>query len=391
MKILISTDTYFPMINGVVISTDNLYRELKNKGHDVKIITLSSTGKEKIEGDVYFLKSINSGIYPGTRIKIPFCNRLVKEIIEWKPDIVHSQTEFSTMLVAKYIVNKLGIPHIHTYHTMYEDYVRYICGGKIINRNTVIKITKLLLNTMDCVIAPTVKTERALRNYGVYSDIYVVPTGIDLNKFHQDIYLKEREEICLSLGIKKEDRVLVYVGRAAEEKNIDEIIEDFQELLKKLLRIKLLIVGGGPYLNKLKDIVKVKGLEKDVIFTGAVPQKEVHKYYRLGDIFVTASTSETQGLTYVEALSSECIVVCKYDECIDEVIIHGKNGFIYREKKEFVHYINKILSDEALKRKMKEAAVAKAEEYSSNSFSESILNVYIDKLKVKEIQIAVGY
>jgi len=62
MKVLITTDTYFPMINGVVISTSNLYKELTNKGHEVKVITLSHDGEERVEGDIYYLKSIKVNV-----------------------------------------------------------------------------------------------------------------------------------------------------------------------------------------------------------------------------------------------------------------------------------------------------------------------------------------
>ena len=134
MKILITTDTYSPMINGVVTSVNNLYKELKHKGHKVKILTLSHTGDEKVDGDVYYLKSIRIGVYPDARIKVPLYNKLIKEVIKWKPDVIHSQTEFSMMLESKYISNKLNVPHIHTYHTMYENYLDYLLGGKLINK-----------------------------------------------------------------------------------------------------------------------------------------------------------------------------------------------------------------------------------------------------------------
>lgn len=110
MKILITTDGYSPMINGVVTSVNNLYKELKNKGHHVKILTLSHTGYERVDGDVYSLKSIRIRVYPDARIKVSLYNKLIKEIIKWHPDIIHSQTEFSMMLVSKYISNKLNVP-----------------------------------------------------------------------------------------------------------------------------------------------------------------------------------------------------------------------------------------------------------------------------------------
>jgi len=376
MKILITTDGYSPIINGVVTSVSNLYKELKCKGHNVKILTLSHTGDEKVDGDVYYLKSIGIGVYPGARIKFPLYNKLIKEIIKWSPDVIHSQTEFSMMLVSKYISNKLNIPHIHTYHTMYENYLDYLFGGKIINKNASAKITKILLNHLDSVIAPTEKTKNTLLSYGVNKPIYVVPTGIDLSKFQQEISLEEKQKIMSKLQVNNEDRIIAYVGRIAEEKNISEILTLLPYVIKEFKDIKLLIVGGGPYLNNLKNQVEKQNIKDNVIFTGMINSEEVYKYYKMAEIFVTASTSETQGLTYIEALSSGCPVVCKYDPCIDGVIEQGKNGFSYKEKSEFTYYINKILRDTYLRDRMRKEAIIKANEYSSKTFANKVLNKY---------------
>lgn len=376
MKILLTTDTYFPMINGVVTSTNNLYKELKNKGHKVKIITLSHTDKEWVDGDIYYLKSIKVKVYPDARIKLPFHNKLIKEIIKWQPDIIHSQTEFSTMLAAKHIAKTLGIPQVHTYHTMYEDYLKYIFNGKIIRKGTASKIIRVLLNSFEGVIAPTVKTKNALLGYGVNSPIHIVPTGIDLENFQRFMSEEEKEELRLSLGLEKEDKVMVYVGRIAEEKNIDEIIELFPKVINKVSNAKLLIVGAGPKLENLKEEVRNNNLCGKVIFTGMVKPEEVYKYYKLGDLFVTASTSETQGLTYIEALSTGCPVVCRYDKCIEGVIINGENGFYYRSSLEFIEYTSKVLLNKKLKDKMRENAISKAEEYSSRTFAGKMLKVY---------------
>jgi 1,2-diacylglycerol 3-alpha-glucosyltransferase len=376
MRVLITTDTFFPMINGVSISINNLYEEFKNSGHEVKILALSVTGEEKVVGDVYYLKSIGIRIYPDARIKFPFHNRLVNEIMEWRPEIVHSQTEFSTMFVAKYVSSKLSIPHIHTYHTMYEDYLDYLLGGKVIGKSTAAKIIKLLLNSVDAIIAPTEKTRNVLLSYGIYKDIFIVPTGINLKRFQKDVTIEEKKKIISDIGISKEDKIITYVGRAAKEKNIDEIIILFKEVINKIASAKLLIVGDGPELNNLKDLVKREGLEDNIYFTGMINPKEVYKYYKISEVFVTASNSETQGLTYIEALSSGCPIVCKWDQCVEGIIDQGKNGFAYKKQWEFSHYIIDILKNSRFRENMSKEAVIKAEQFSSDTFKVKILEAY---------------
>lgn len=376
MKILITTDAYSPMISGVVTSVNNLYKELKSKGHHVRILTLSYNNNEKIDGDVYYLKSIGVGIYPGVRIKVPLHNNPIKEIINWNPDIIHSQTEFSMMIVSKYISNRLKIPHIHTYHTMYENYLTYLAGGKIISKNISAKITKILLNGLEGIIAPTEKTKKILLNYGINKPIYVIPTGIDLSKFQQELSLEEKQKIISKLQINQDDRIIAYVGRIGEEKNISEILTFLPDIIKKIKNLKILIVGGGPYLNNLKNQVEKQNMKDNVIFTGMINPEEIYKYYKIAEIFVTASTSETQGLTYIEALSSGCPVVCKYDPCIDGVIEQGNNGFSYEKKDEFIYYVNRILSDTYLRNRMRKEAVIKANKYSSSNFANEVLDKY---------------
>lgn len=376
MKVLITTDTYFPMINGVVISTSNLYKELKNKGHEVKIITLSHDGEERVEGDIYYLKSIKVNVYPDARIKVPFCNSLIKEVIDWKPEIIHSQTEFSTMVVAKSISKRLAIPHVHTYHTMYEDYLNYLLGGKLLNKSAAAKVTKILLNSLNGVVAPTDKTKTALRDYGVDVNIEIIPTGIDLNKFKKTVAEEEKNELLLKYGLKKDDKIMVYVGRVAEEKNIEEILELFPNTLERVPKVKFLIVGGGPYLDKLMKIVKDKNLEDNVVFTGMVKPEEVYKYYQIAHLFVTASTSETQGLTYIEALSSGCPIVCKYDKSVEGVVLQGRNGFLYKNPWEFTLFTSEILLDKDLRGELCERAKDKALEYSLGTFADNMLSLY---------------
>lgn len=379
MKILLTTDTFYPMVNGVVISTENLYKQLKSQGHEVRILTLSHTGKEKVDGDIYYLKSFGVNIYPDIRAKSIFHNRLVKKIIDWQPDIIHSQTEFSTMFVSKKIAKKLEIPHVHTYHTMYEDYLKYIFKGKLISKDMSTKLTRILLNSLDGVVVPTEKVENILLKYGVKKNMYVVPTGIEINKFKNKISKEEKETILEKLNI-YDKNILVYIGRIAEEKNIEEIIKFFEKLAIENGDITLLIVGGGPYVDKLIKLTSELNLQDKVKFTGMIKPEEVCKYYQLGNAFVTSSTSETQGLTYIEALASGLPVVCRYDPCIVNLIIDGENGFAFKDENGFINAVKSIISNELYLKKLSGNACKKAEEYSTETFGKNIIEVYEDTL-----------
>ena len=107
MKVLITTDWYKPAINGVVTSVCNLREELQQRGHEVKILTLSRTAHSYEEEGVIYMGSVNAGyIYPGARLRVSPGRELYCRIIEWQPDIVHSQCEFSTFFMAKRIAEE---------------------------------------------------------------------------------------------------------------------------------------------------------------------------------------------------------------------------------------------------------------------------------------------
>lgn len=383
MKVLLTTDTFYPMINGVVISTNNLYEELRKFGHDVRILTLSEDGKERIDGDIYYLKSFNLNIYPGAKIKKPFNTEVSEHLLAWAPDIVHSQTEFSTMINAKYISWKLKVPHIHTYHTMYEEYLAYILKGKVLRPGAMRLLVRLLLNLLDKVIAPTEKVKKSLLDYGVKTDISVIPTGIDLGNFQKSLNPEEATMLRLKYNLHPKDKVILYLGRIAQEKNIDEIINIYEKIQREFSDIKLLIVGKGPYLDTLKAFAEEKNLNNKVIFTGMVPPREVYKYYKLADVFVTASTSETQGLTYIEALSSGIPVICKYDPCIEGVIEDRKNGLVYTNEDDFIEAIKYIFSDDNYRYELSDYCLSTAHKFSSYTFAKRIEELYKEVISEK--------
>lgn len=375
MKILITTDTYYPMINGVVISTNNLYNELKKLGHDVRILTLSNTKEDRIEGDIYYLKAFKVKVYPDAKIKHIMVGELEKILIEWKPDIIHSQTEFSTLIAARYISKKTGAAHIHTYHTMYEEYLNYLFKGKLIRPGMVGKIANILFNRMDAVVVPTKKMEDYLKHIKVEKPLHIVPTGLDIGKFQQRITEQERAELLKQLNL-TEGKILVYVGRVAEEKNIDEVLRYFKESLSEIPDLRLLVVGGGPYLQKLSENVDKYEIRDKVTFTGMISPDEIYKYYQLGKVFVTSSRSETQGLTYIEALASGLPVICRKDPCVDGLVIDDNNGFTYENEKEFLTGIKKFVLNERKRQEAVLNAEIKAKEYSAELFGKKIDHIY---------------
>ena len=379
MKILITSDWYWPVVNGVVRSVMNLIEYLEAEGHDVRVLTLSNTTKSYRDGKVYYVGSLSAAkIYPQARVTNLLAGSHLKEIKAWAPDVIHSQCEFSTFIMAKRIASDIDIPVVHTYHTVYEDYTHYFIPSKRAGKKLVSVASKTLASFCDRIIVPTYKTKKLLLTYGILDGmIDIIPTGINIPE------LCDKKLLRKSLGIDEDAKVLLYLGRLGAEKNIQEIMAYYDRL--KDASIKLFIVGGGPYLKTLKE--DADQISKEVVFTGMVDANSVNRYYQAADIFTTASTSETQGLTYYEALANGTIALCRDDSVLDGVIKNGFNGFRYQDFQGFEKFVERVFSDRETKELLELNARSYAEEhFSKEGFGEKCLASYQQAIEDNECE-----
>lgn len=373
MKILITTDWYAPSVNGVVTSVLNLEKKLREQGHQVRVLTLAQNrGSQwrqqgKHEGNVWYLPSVGAGkIYPGARIVWGAGRKFAREMIAWKPDVVHSQCEFTTFWFARKIARATGARLLHTYHTVYEDYTHYFSPNRTFGKKAAAIFSRLVLGRVDGVIVPTVKVKRLLASYGVRRPIWTVPSGIDCGKF-ADARM-ERKERQPGAPLR-----LITVGRLAREKNLEELLIWLAGT--KGSKYRLLVVGDGPYRPHLEALSERLGLGSRAEFAGMVSPEQVAAWYQKGDVFVCASRSETQGLTYLEALAAGLPAVCRADECLEGVILDGRNGWQYHNRTEFFDALE-YLEDPQVYHHMALQARVSAARFDSERFADRILEVY---------------
>ena len=381
MKILMTSDWYSPAVNGVVTSVKNLKKELERRGHEVRVLTLSQTRRSWEQDGVTYLGSVAAGlIYPGARLRTALAGKWVRELVAWGPDVVHSQCEFSTFFLARRIAQELDIPLVHTYHTVYEDYTHYFSPSVHFGKKAAAVFTRWAASHTDCLIAPTGKVRMLLQSYGVEKPVFVVPSGIDLRPFQSEADPLRSAVLRSSLDIPKDRTVLVCVGRLAEEKNIEELLRFRANLGPG--RYTLLLVGDGPHRRELEETAAGLGLTApDAIFAGMVPADQVADWYRLGDLFVSASTSETQGLTYAEALAAGVPVLCRADPCLAGVVREGENGWQYRDEADFRKKLDAFLATPHHRDRLSRQARQSAEEFSAQLFGERAEAIYLDRIE----------
>ena len=390
MRIGIFTDSYTPFINGVTTSVLMLKKGLEKKGHTVYVVTVNNENmKYKLDekGKVLRLPGVPIGIYD-YRLTGIYPLKAINIIKKWNLDVIHCQTEFGVGTFARIIAKQLNIPLVHTYHTMYEDYIHYITKGyfnktgkKIVEYLTLFYCDK----TATELVVPTKKAYELFKEkYKVDRNVYIVPTGIEVEKF----YLENNKQLNIvkkreSLGLKRDDFVILFVGRIGSEKNVELLLTSMRYIVNNCPKAKLLIVGDGPDLNKYKTFVKKQGLEENIIFTGKVPWESIAEYYLISDVFTTASKTETQGLTVIEAMAASLPVVCINDESFTNTVIDNLNGKIFKNKRGYKKAIIELYNDpKELKRLSKQARLS-ADMHSSKYFVESILDVYKIAIKNK--------
>lgn len=337
MNIGLFTDTYFPQLSGVATSIQTLKNALEKNGHSVFIFTTTDPhlGKGTIEPNVFRVSSVPFVSFTDRRIAFRGLFQATKIAKEVKLDIVHTQTEFSMGMIGKYVAHSLGIPAIHTYHTMYEDYLHYVLNGHLLKPYHVKQFTKAYLHNMDGVVAPSERVKETLTRYGVTIPMRIIPTGVDLTAINEN----PRRDVRKELGIDSNEKVILTLSRVAAEKKIDQILDVLPTVLEIEPNVKFVIAGDGPDVQPLKDQVARLSLEDYVIFAGSVEHSDVGNYYRMADLFVSASDTETQGLTYIEALAAGTKCVVYSTDYTEHVFDNKELGSTFTTKNEMTNEI----------------------------------------------------
>jgi len=378
MNIGLFTDTYYPQINGVATSVLMLKENLESRGHKVYVFTTTDPKADNEEKNVFRVPSIP--FVSARRVGMFYNPRLAKIIKKLGLNLIHTHTEFSLGIFGRSMARELKIPFIHTYHTIYEDYSHYLGKLKIFDQIAKIgakKISIKFCDSADKVIVPTEKVRDLLLSYDVKQSISIIPTGIELNKFSKYNYNPDTiKKLRISLGIREKDRVLLYIGRIAKEKNIKEMLIAMKDYLRDKKDVKFVLIGDGPEKGNLEDMAQEFEISEQTIFAGERPWHDIGMYYQIGDVFVSSSQSETQGLTYIEALASGLPVVAKVDKCLKGVIEDNINGYLFDEKEQFIESLDSIINNNFRKEKLSLGAIKSIKRFSAEDFACAVEKLY---------------
>ena len=367
-----------------------LKKALEELGHTVYVVAIGQdaiTYNYDEKNKILKVPGIPIGLYD-YRITSIYPIKIINKVKSWDLDIIHSHTEFSMGIFARLFAKQCNIPLVHTYHTMYKDYTYYISRNhKFFDlgcKKAVEYLSKFYCdNTADALIVPTTKTYHLFREeYHYNKDIYIVPTGIDAKRFYKENIDKEKKEhIRKKLGYKKNDFVVIFIGRMAQEKNIEFIIEIASILKKKKTNIKFLLVGDGPDKEKYQNISKKKNLEENITFAGRIPWEETPLYYHNANLFISCSKTETQGLTVIEAMASSLPSICINDPAFNMAVIDDLNGKFFETAEEAAQIIEELQKDKKQLTVLAKQATLIGNKYSLHEFGNNIIEVYKTAIK----------
>jgi 1,2-diacylglycerol 3-alpha-glucosyltransferase len=378
MNIAFFTNCYKPLLNGVVSSVVSLKEAYERKGHHTYIFAPRVEGYTDQEENVFRYRSVNLTSKVKYPIAIPLSLRANKVITQFKPDVVHIHHPFVLSMPAIMYGVKLKIPKILTIHTQYERYAYYVSPiPQIITNEAIKRIIFSLAIKVDVITTPSQSMKDLIGRYGIKKEIVVIPNAINLSVFQ-----KKNEQQCKilieQLSLERDDVVILYVGRISFEKNVDKIIKALAIVRERnITNVKLVLVGEGTAMKKIREMVHSLGIAEMVKLVGSVNNEIVKCYYQISDIFAFASTSETFGMVIIEALASGLPVLAVKAPGAIDIVTDGIDGMLVEDDvAQFADCLEILVKNKDLRQKFSENAINTAQRYSVETVSDQMLDLY---------------
>ena len=410
MKIAIASAVYYPMINGVAVFSHNLATGLAGRGNEVLVICPSQTGKNHVEMQdgvkVCYLKSVQAKVYPDQIHEIPKKRRLFykhgfrvsvfpqKEVAnilsEFCPDVVHVQVSDPIGLSVVGYARRHGIPVVTTEHNQPEVLTEPLHVPRLVKKPVNALLSAYFRNRQSKSDFVTMPTKQAIENL-IYAKkeefkvpVAAVSNGVDLSHFKPG---KANKTIYKKYDVPEGRPIVLYVGRVDPEKNVGTVLSAFQSVLEKVPDALLVIVGDGVDLTRLRKEASKLGISKSVKFLGKVLAPDLYEIYKMGDVFVTASEIETQGIVLIEAAASGLPLVAVNAGAVREICVNNENGFLIEINKKSKSMISDvksmisdavsmILKDEKMRERFSVNSVKFAGEHDFEKTLDKFMNIY---------------
>lgn len=385
LRVAMFTNNYLPFIGGVPISIERLRRGLTSLGDHTLIVAPRYQNQPDQEDAVVRVPSLLAmGEKREFRLANIFLASIRKRVRAFKPDVIHLHHPFWLGSLGLFLARRLGVPAIYTYHTRLEHYAHFVPLPGMLFRNLISHwLIKRFANRCDGVIVPTYSTEEYLRMIGVTTPTVVQPTGIEYERF-QAVSDADIQALRRKLGLTNE-KVFISVARLSNEKNIDFMIEAIHRLRQEThVPFRFLMIGDGHQRERLQQKIDNLGLGDCFSLVGAVQPEDMALWYNLGDAFLFASKSETQGMVILEAMSAGLPVVAVRASGIEDVVRDGQNGFKTPENQaRWTDRARQLLEQDSLRADLSATARRFAADYAIDQFARDVRGIYATALAAR--------
>ncbi|WP_386082272.1 glycosyltransferase [Vreelandella sp. F11] len=381
MKILMISDVYFPRVNGVSTSIASFRGALERLGHSVTLICPDYPLGKVDEPGVMRIRSRRIPGDPEDRMmRYRDLLALTPQLADVTFDLIHVHTPFTAHYAGIALGRRLGLPVVATYHTLFEEYIHHYIHWlpRRWLRLAARRLSVHQCQQLDALVAPSQAMQQALTLYGVTTPTKVIPTGLSLESFCQTQGAQHDNDFRCHYGLPQEARLLLYVGRAAFEKNIDFLIDMLPKVLAEHPTTRLIITGEGPAHGSLVQRAQEVGVADAVLFLGYLDRHgPLQAAYRAADVFVFASRTETQGLVLLEAMALGTPVVSTAMMGTLDVLKEGAGCLIAEENHDdFAAKVSRLLSDETLRQQLAERAQTYAASWHEDVKSAELVRLY---------------
>ncbi|MDY7078653.1 MAG: glycosyltransferase [Chloroflexota bacterium] len=373
MRILIFSNAYKPVVSGVVTSIALFRQGLIKAGHDVHIVAPEFADYQDEDAYVFRFPALDMPDQIDLSLVIPFKTMMLPTVRGIKPALIHSQHPFWMGDLATTLARDLNLPLVFTFHTRYDMYAKkYVPIAPKLAGIVTEEMLKRYLEKCTHIVAPTPSIrDFILREYEPDTPVTIVPTPVDLSLYHD----LEPQRVRADLGLEKA-KVLLYVGRLAEEKNVDFLLRAFAQIITKRPQARLLLVGKGPHERRLQRAARRMGIGEQVIFTGPISHSEIPHYAAAADLFVFASLADTQGVVLIEAMAAGTPVVAVEADSSVDVLSEGGGLLVPAQEGAFASAVLELLADESRRHKMGERAVQAVQRYTISAAAARMVAVY---------------
>jgi glycosyltransferase involved in cell wall biosynthesis len=388
MRIVHFTNTYYPIVSGVVRSVSVFRQALADQGHSVFIFSQHANDYEDSEPFIFRYPAFELPLqnkFPVIIPVSPFIDRLLPSL---KPQVIHAHHPILLGQTAARKAEELDLPFVFTFHTRYREYSHYVSLNQAMVKEIIDRWLGVFIQQCHHIIVPSESIRQILADlYGLREQVTVIPTGIDLGPYATAVGDPIRQKHGWD-----NDRILISVGRLAKEKNWHELLTAAADVMQSEPNVRLVILGEGEERESLTEQAQELGIADRLELPGTVPFEQVPAYLKAADLFCFASQSETQGLVTLEAMAAG-LPIAAYDATgTSDVVVDGENGLLTdNDSQALAQAIRRILTDEALRQKLQEGAGRTAKEYEIGRQAQRLTAVYdqaiSDKKANKQVQV----